>query len=73
MDPHLRAVRNWNKDYIPNEKQAYYEARINGYVFNRDIGRFDKYELEEIASYPPSIDFNIILSFSSGFSRLYTL
>lgn len=57
MDPHLRAVRYWNKDYIPNEKQAYYEARINGYVFNKDIGRFDKYELEEIASHQPSIDF----------------
>jgi len=57
MDPHLVAVRDWSKNYIPNEKDAYYEARINGYVFNQDIGTLSKNELEAIASHPPSIDY----------------
>ena len=56
MDPHLTVVREWDKNYVPNEKQAYHEARINGYLFPNNIGTLTKYELEEIASHPPSID-----------------
>ena len=62
MDPHLRAVRDWNKNYIPTEKEAYNEARINGYVFPQldeggHIGDLYEEELEAIASHPPNINF----------------
>ncbi len=61
MDPHLRATREWNKNYLPNEKQAYHEARINGYVFpqlgpNDKIGTLWSDELEAIVSHPTIID-----------------
>ncbi len=61
MDPHLRAVREWNKTYLPTEKEAYHEARINGYIFPQlgpdgHIGSLYEEELEAIASHPPSIN-----------------
>jgi hypothetical protein len=56
MDPHLTIVRAWDRNYVPSEKEAYYEARINGYIFSQDIGSLSKYELEQIASHPPSTD-----------------
>lgn len=57
MDPHQRPVRDWNYEYLPNAIDAYHEARINSYVFNQDVGELSKEELNEIASYPPSVDF----------------
>lgn len=56
MDPYLTVVKLWDKSYVPTEKQAYYESRINGYIFPYNIGSLTKKELEEIASHPPSID-----------------
>lgn len=60
MDPHLRAIRDWDKNYLPEEKEAYHEARINGYIFplgpDDKIGSLWSDELEVIASHPPSID-----------------
>nr|QBK91489.1 MAG: uncharacterized protein LCPAC302_01090 [Pithovirus LCPAC302] len=61
MDPHLRAVHNWDKTYIPTEKQAYHEARINGYLFPQigsdgKIGTLYEEELEAIASHPPIVN-----------------
>lgn len=61
MDPHLRAVRVWDKDYMPNEKEAYHLARIEGYIFPQlgeegHIGSLYEEELEAIASHPPNVD-----------------
>lgn len=62
MDPHLRAVQDWDKEYLPTAKEAYHEARINGYVFPQlgeggHIGNLYEEELEAIASHPPNIDY----------------
>jgi hypothetical protein len=61
MDPHLAAVREWNKNYLPSEKEAYQAARIDGYIFptlggDGKIGALTGDELESIASYPPILD-----------------
>ncbi len=61
MDPHLAAVRDWDKNYLPTEKEAYQVARIDGYVFpnlgdDGKIGSLYGEELEAIASHPPIID-----------------
>ena len=61
MDPHLRTVRNWDKNYLPDEREAYHESRINGYIFPQlgsddTIGILDRDELENIASHPPSVN-----------------
>lgn len=62
MDPHLRAVQNWNKKYLPSEKDAYHQARVGGYIFPQlgkdgHIGNLYEDELEVIASHPPIVDF----------------
>ena len=61
MDPHLAAVRDWDKNYLPSEKEAYQAARIDGYVFPQlgeggKIGSLYEEELEAIASHPPNIN-----------------
>lgn len=56
MDPHLATVRLWDKNYIPDEKEAYHEARINGYIFPDRINTLDNDEIKIIASHPPSVD-----------------
>ncbi len=69
MDPHLRTIREWNKDYLPREKEAYHEARINGYIFplgsDDKIGSLSSDELELIASHPPNIDLKRYKYYSS--------
>jgi len=62
MDPHLRVIHDWDKDYLPRENEAYYQARINGYIFPQleedgHIGNLYEEELEAIASHPPNIDY----------------
>lgn len=58
MDPHLRATRDWDRNYLPTEKEAYHEARINGYVFPQTgyIGNLSPNELKAIASHPPILN-----------------
>ena len=58
MDPYLRTIHPWDQNYLPSEKEAYYQARINGYLFSQRVGRFDSIELERIASHPPTIPYN---------------
>jgi hypothetical protein len=60
MDPHLRAVQEWNKDYLPSETEAYSKSRIEGYIYPQlgpdgKIGILWGDELEAIASHPPSV------------------
>jgi len=61
MDPHLSAIREWDKNYFPSEKEAYHKARINRYYFpnigeDGYIGTLSRDELETIASHPPNIN-----------------
>jgi hypothetical protein len=63
MDPHLTVIREWDKRYLPSEKEAYQEARINGYIFPNGVGILDKNELELIASHPPSVNFNTYIHY----------
>jgi len=60
MDPHLTTIVPWDKEYLPNEKEAYQQARIEGYFFpqigNGKIGSLYEEELEAIASHPPNIN-----------------
>jgi len=64
MDPHLRPTQPWSQSNSLTDKQAYHEARINNYTFNHNIGVLTKEELDEIASYPPTVDFKRYLYYS---------
>lgn len=64
MDPHLRPTQLLKRHNTLTDKQAYNEARINGYTFDHNIGVLTKEELDEIASYPPTVDFKRYLYYS---------
>jgi len=61
MDPHLSAIKTWDKDYFPKtDKELYELARIEKYIFpTLDYSKtsFTKEELDNIASYPPIISY----------------
>ena len=67
MDPHLRTTQPWNRDYNISPKEAYHEARINGYTFpllgpDGTIGtsgpdELGTDELDAIAFHPPMVNF----------------